>query len=161
PVRVEEFPVQAVFEEVRTEAESLIQASDLEVTFRVPDDVPALESDRQKVKQILLNLLSNALKFTPAGEVRIEARHEPEEERIAIAVTDTGVGISEEHQQTIFEAFGQSGGSFYASAQTGTGLGLSICRRLATILGGDILLESEQGAGSTFTLILPCILEAA
>jgi PAS domain S-box-containing protein len=161
PVRVEEFPVQAVFEEVRTEAESLIQASDLEVSFRVPADVPALESDRQKVKQILLNLLSNALKFTPAGEVRIEAIHEPEEERIAIAVTDTGIGISEEHQHTIFEAFGQSGGSFYASAQTGTGLGLSICRRLATILGGDIILESEEGVGSTFTLVLPCTLEAA
>jgi len=161
PVRVEEFPVQAVFEEVRTEAESLIQASDLRVTFRVPDGVPALESDRQKVKQIVLNLLSNALKFTPDGEVRIEARHEPEEERVAIAVTDTGIGISEDHQQTIFEAFGQSGGSFYASAQSGTGLGLSICRRLATILGGDITLESEEGVGSTFTLVLPRTLEAA
>ncbi len=160
PVRVEEFPVCAVFDEVRTEAESLIQASDLEVSFRVEDGVPPLATDRQKVKQILLNLLSNALKFTPEGEVRIEAHHEPEEERIAISVSDTGVGISEQHQQTIFEAFGQSGGSFYASAQSGTGLGLSICRRLATILGGDITLESELGVGSTFTLILPRKVEA-
>lgn len=161
PVRVEEFPVRAVFDEVRTEAESLIQASDLEVSFRVADGVPPLDTDRQKVKQILLNLLSNALKFTPEGEVRIEARHEPEEGRIAIAVSDTGVGISQDHQQTIFEAFGQSAGSFYASAESGTGLGLSICRRLATILGGDISLESEVGVGSTFTLVLPPRTEAS
>lgn len=160
PVRIEDFPVLAVLDEVKIEAESLIQARGLEVTFRVRDGVPRLASDRQKIKQIVLNLLSNALKFTPQGEVRIEASHDPDGDRVAIAVADTGIGISPENQRTIFEAFGQSE-SFYAPGQTGTGLGLSISRRLATILGGDITLESEPGAGSTFTLVLPRKLEAS
>jgi len=153
PVRIEEFPVSEVFEEVRTEAESLIEASELEVAFEAPADMPRLVTDRQKVKQILLNLLSNALKFTPQGAVRIGATHDAEDDRVAISVSDTGVGISPRNQQTIFEAFGQSESFF--SSQSGTGLGLSICRRLARILGGDITLESEPGAGSTFTLTLP------
>jgi signal transduction histidine kinase len=109
-------------------------------------------SDRQKIKQILINLLSNALKFTPDGSVTVRATARSGG-RVAIAVADTGVGISAEHQKTIFEAFGQSGGSY--TRRQGTGLGLSICRRLAAILGGDIELESRPGAGSTFTLVLP------
>jgi signal transduction histidine kinase len=153
PVRIDEFRIAELFEEVRSEAESLIQASDLEVSFDAPEGMPRLATDRQKVKQILLNLLSNALKFTPEGEVRIVARHHADDQ-VTIAVTDTGIGISRPNQQTIFDAFGQSE-SFYAASQTGTGLGLSICRRLATILGGDITLESELGRGSTFTLVLP------
>jgi signal transduction histidine kinase len=158
PVRIERFPVSEVFDEVKTETESLIQASDLEVHFKALEDLPELATDRQKVKQILLNLLSNALKFTPAGEVRIEAYFDRTGDQVAISVTDTGVGISHESQRTIFEAFGQSA-SFFAASQTGTGLGLSICRRLAKILGGDITLESEPGEGSTFTLLLPRQLE--
>ncbi|HUF79383.1 MAG TPA: ATP-binding protein [Thermoanaerobaculia bacterium] len=158
PVRIERFPVSEVFDEVRTETESLIQASDLEVHFKALEDLPELATDRQKVKQILINLLSNALKFTPAGEVRIEANFDRTGDQVAISVTDTGVGISHESQQTIFEAFGQSA-SYFAPSQIGTGLGLSICRRLAKILGGDITLESEPGEGSTFTLVLPRQLE--
>ncbi|HUP43597.1 MAG TPA: ATP-binding protein [Thermoanaerobaculia bacterium] len=153
PIRIDELRIAELFEEVRSEAESLIQASDLEVSFDAPEGMPRLATDRQKVKQILLNLLSNALKFTPEGQVRIVARHHADDQ-VTIAVTDTGIGISRPNQETIFDAFGQSE-SFYAASQTGTGLGLSICRRLATILGGDITLESELGRGSTFTLVLP------
>jgi PAS domain S-box-containing protein len=154
PVRIEEFRLADLFDEVKTEAESLILASKLQVGFDVRDDLPAMASDRQKVKQILLNLLSNALKFTPDGRVDVEGAWHEEEDRVSIAVADTGVGISEKHQKTIFEAFGQTG-TFYTAGQTGTGLGLSICRRLATILGGDMTLESEEGEGARFTLQLP------
>jgi signal transduction histidine kinase len=151
PLEIERFTVPALVEEVMDEVEPLIERARLAVRRDIATDVPELATDRQKVKQILINLLSNALKFTPEGVVEVEAvRHD---ELVAIAVRDTGIGISEDHQKTIFEAFGQSGGS-YARRQ-GTGLGLSICRRLATVLGGDIELESRLGEGSTFTLYLP------
>jgi PAS domain S-box-containing protein len=158
PIRIEEFRLSTLFDEVKTEAESLILASNLQVRFDVPDHLPPMASDRQKVKQILLNLLSNALKFTPGGRVDVEGSWDEGEDFVTIAVADTGVGISEKHQKTIFEAFGQTG-TFYTAGQTGTGLGLSICRRLATILGGDMTLESEEGEGARFTLELPRISE--
>ncbi len=154
PIRTERFRLEELFREVRSEAESLIHSSGLRVEFDGGEGMPALISDRQKVKQILLNLLSNALKFTPEGRVTIETGYDAETDRVAIAVTDTGIGISEANQKSIFEAFGQSE-SFYSPGHTGTGLGLSICRRLATLLGGDITLESTVGIGSTFTLLLP------
>jgi len=114
--------------------------------------VPALKSDRQKVKQIVLNLLSNALKFTPAGSVTIAAYREGP--TIAISVQDTGVGIADEDQAKVFEDFRQLDSS-PARGYGGTGLGLSICRRLAQMLGGTIDLDSDPGKGSTFTLRLP------
>ncbi|HEX2164927.1 MAG TPA: ATP-binding protein [Thermoanaerobaculia bacterium] len=151
PLEIERFTVPDLIDEVMEEVEPLIERARLTVRRAVAGDVPELSADRQKVKQILINLLSNALKFTPEGSVHLRAQRR--DGAVAIAVTDTGIGISEEHQKTIFEAFGQSGGS-YARKQ-GTGLGLSICRRLATVLGGDITLESRLGEGSTFTLLLP------
>ena len=151
PLEVERFTVPDLVDEVMDEVEPLIERARLAVRRAIAPDVPELATDRQKVKQILINLLSNALKFTPEGAVEVEAVRR--DERVAIAVRDTGVGISEDHQKTIFEAFGQSGGT-YARRQ-GTGLGLSICRRLAAVLGGDITLESRLGEGSTFTLYLP------
>ena len=154
PVRIEEFHLPELFDEVKTEAESLILASNLQVRFDVADDLPPMASDRQKIKQILLNLLSNALKFTPEGRVEVVGVWREDDDQMRVAVTDTGIGISEKHQKTIFEAFGQTG-TFYTAGQTGTGLGLSICRRLATILGGDMTLESQEGEGATFTLVLP------
>jgi len=153
PVELERFALAGLVDEVMVEVEPLIEKSGLDVSRDVGPDLPELESDRQKVKQILINLLSNALKFTEVGAVAIRARRTAGGRRVAVSVADTGVGISDEHQRTIFEAFGQTG---TAVARTqGTGLGLSICRRLATVLGGDIELESVEGEGSTFTLILP------
>jgi signal transduction histidine kinase len=113
-----------------------------------------LKSDRQKVKQIVLNLLSNALKFTPAGSVTIAASYDPKGRTVAIAVQDTGVGIAPEDQAKVFEDFRQLDSS-PARGYGGTGLGLSICRRLSQMLGGTIDLESVPGKGSTFTLRLP------
>jgi signal transduction histidine kinase len=106
------------------------------------------------VKQIVLNLLSNALKFTPEGKVTITVTPNTRERAITISVADTGVGIAPEDQVKVFEDFRQLDSS-PARGYGGTGLGLSICRRLAQMLGGTIVLNSEVGKGSTFTLSLP------
>ncbi|HJX28622.1 MAG TPA: ATP-binding protein, partial [Thermoanaerobaculia bacterium] len=154
PIQVERVVVPELIDEVMTEVEPLIAGTSLAVSRTLAPSVPEIRTDRQKVKQIILNLLSNALKFTPQGSVSIVLDYHAEGEEIAVAVADTGIGISEENQKTIFEAFGQADSS-YAKRHGGTGLGLSICRRLATILGGRITLTSTLGEGSTFTLFLP------
>ncbi len=154
PVQLERVVLQELIEEVMTEVEPLIDRTTLAVTRHISSDVPEIQTDRQKVKQIVLNLLSNALKFTPQGAVSIRLEYDDAEETICVAVADTGIGISDENQKTIFEAFQQADSS-YARRQGGTGLGLTICRRLATILDGRIHLISRLGEGSTFTLVLP------
>jgi signal transduction histidine kinase len=114
----------------------------------------AIKSDRQKVKQIVLNLLSNSLKFTPSGSVTVGATYDSKTRTVAVAVSDTGVGIATDDQAKVFEDFRQLDGS-PARGYGGTGLGLSICRRLAQMLGGSIELQSTPGKGSVFTLRLP------
>ncbi|MET3723362.1 response regulator [Sphingomonas trueperi] len=111
-----------------------------------------IETDRMRLEQVLKNLLSNALKFTEKGSVRLQVRADGD--RIAFAVRDTGIGISPEQQKMIFEAFHQADGTINRR-YGGTGLGLSISRELARLLGGGITLESRAGEGSTFTLTLP------
>jgi len=124
------------------------------VTVDVPRELKPLTTDRQKVKQILLNLLSNALKFTHHGSVTINARANGKERSVALSVIDTGIGIAPADQERIFEDFRQLDNS-PTRAYGGTGLGLSICRRLAQMLDGDITVESTVGKGSVFRLTLP------
>lgn len=152
PMEIVEFRLAELFDEVMSEVEPLIDSAHLDVTWDAPRDLPGIVSDRGKVKQILINLLSNALKFTEEGTVRIEAALE-DEERVRISVADTGIGISPELQKIVFEPFGQSASS-RSSYRAGAGLGLSICRRFANVLGGTIDLESVEGEGSTFTLVI-------
>ncbi len=154
PVQMERIRLPELIDEVMTEVEPVIAGTHLAVNRMLSPELPEIETDRQKVKQIVLNLLSNALKFTPQGSVAIRLEHERGTDEITIAVTDTGIGVAEENQKTIFEAFEQANSS-YARRQGGTGLGLSICRRLAHILDGRITLVSRLGEGSTFTLHLP------
>jgi len=120
----------------------------------VGDALPPLRSDRQKVKQVVINLLTNALKFTPQGWVTVTAACDPATDRVAVAVADSGVGISPKDQDVIFEDFRQADDS-PTRQYTGAGLGLAICRRLATMLGGELAVRSALGEGSTFTLTLP------
>ncbi len=130
-------------------------AEQKQVFFRVirSEDLPAtIDTDAQRLSQILKNLLSNALKFTERGEVALEIY--PRGEAIEFAVRDTGIGIAEEHHEIIFEPFRQADGTTNRKFG-GTGLGLSISRELARLLGGDISLESTPGQGSTFRLLLP------
>lgn len=113
-----------------------------------------IETDGARLRQIVFNLLSNAVKFTREGSVRLRAEVDSETRELIIAVVDTGIGIPTAEQQRIFEAFHQVD-SATTREFSGTGLGLSISRNLAAALGGRIEIESEEGVGSTFSLILP------
>ncbi|MCP3100777.1 response regulator [Myxococcus sp. K15C18031901] len=132
----------------------LANEKQLAFTARVEAGVPeTLETDPQRVGQVLRNLLSNALKFTEKGEVSLRVSPAGPG-RVAFAVRDSGIGIPAHLHAVIFEAFRQADGSTHRK-YGGSGLGLSISRDLARLLGGDVCLESEPGAGSTFTLTLP------
>jgi PAS domain S-box-containing protein len=152
-VELSMFAVGPLVREVLDELETVIAASSVPVVSEIVDDLPLLRSDRQKVKQVLVNLLSNSLKFTTQGAIRIEASLDPDRGPWRIAVHDTGVGIAEEDRGRIFEAFEQAGPQ--GSVSAGTGLGLAISRRLARLLGGDVDVTSTVGIGSTFILTLP------
>ncbi|NEX62594.1 response regulator [Noviherbaspirillum galbum] len=120
----------------------------------VHDGAPAsIVTDAQRLQQVLKNLLSNAFKFTHAGQVRLDIAR-ASEQTVAFSVTDSGIGIAPDKQEIIFEAFRQADGSTDRT-YGGTGLGLSISRELASLLGGRIRLQSEPGRGSVFTLELP------
>ena len=154
PLNLATFGIPALVDEVMAELEPIIKRSALVVKAKFKGRLPAVRSDRQKVKQIVLNLLSNALKFTPAGSVIITATYDMKSKAVVIAVSDTGVGIATEDQGKVFEDFRQLDSS-PTRGYGGTGLGLSICRRLSQMLGGTIELKSELGHGSTFALTLP------
>jgi PAS domain S-box-containing protein len=153
PLQVSRFKVPELISEVRAELEPIILRSKLAVNVHMERDLPALISDRQKVKQILLNLLSNALKFTHHGNVTISAKRS-RDKTIILAVSDTGIGIAAADHEKIFEDFRQLDNS-PTRAYGGTGLGLSICRRLSQMLDGRLTVLSQVGKGSTFTLTLP------
>jgi PAS domain S-box-containing protein len=154
PLTITNFRVPQLVDEVMAELEPIVKRSNLDVEARIPAQLPPLRTDRQKVKQILVNLLSNALKFTHKGSVTITASYRTADRMIRIAVADTGIGIPQEAQAKVFEDFRQLDSS-PARGYGGTGLGLSICRRLAAMLGGSIELKSVGGKGSTFTLVVP------
>ena len=154
PLSVSEFPLPDLIGEVLAEVEPLIARSQLALTTKVDEALAPLRSDRQKLKQIVINLLTNALKFTPQGWVTVTASCDPVLDRIAISVADSGIGISPKDQDVIFEDFRQADDS-PTRQYTGAGLGLAICRRLASMLGGDLTVRSALGEGSTFTLVLP------
>ena len=121
----------------------------------IDDRLGDFTGDERKVKQVLVNLLANAVKFTPeGGRIKVEARLG--DSAVIVSVTDTGMGIATEDQEAIFEEFRQVG-SNYAQKREGTGLGLSLTRKFVEMHGGKIWVESELGKGSTFTFTLPII----
>src|SRR5581483_11715635 len=130
------------------------KASKLVASTDIQPGLPPAWSDRQKVKQIVLNLLTNAIKFTSEGTVKVIARSDDERRELRISVQDTGIGIAAQDHDKVFEDFRQADSSV-TREYGGAGLGLAICRRLARMLDGRIDLHSEAGAGSTFTLVLP------
>jgi signal transduction histidine kinase len=119
----------------------------------IDDRLGDFTGDERKVKQILVNLLTNAVKFTPeGGQITVEASLG--DSAVIISVTDTGIGIAKEDQEAIFEEFRQASGN-YAQKREGTGLGLTLTRKFVELHGGKIWVESELGRGSTFTFTLP------
>jgi signal transduction histidine kinase/HAMP domain-containing protein len=149
---LEDYSIRAVVDSVIDTTEALAGAKGLALVTDVPEDLPIARGDERRLMQALLNIVSNAIKFTESGSIRIRVR--TIDGFIALAVTDTGPGISLEDQARIFEAFQQVDNS-NTRQQGGTGLGLSIARRLVALHGGMIELESELGVGSTFTIVLP------
>uniref|UniRef100_UPI0008466939 response regulator n=1 Tax=Sphingobium yanoikuyae TaxID=13690 RepID=UPI0008466939 len=145
--------LQKVFQPIANERGLTLQID-------LPGDLPrTIETDRLRLEQILKNLLSNALKFTERGSVRL-AVSRVGDDKLALAVTDTGIGISPEQQANIFEAFHQADGTI-SRKYGGTGLGLSISRELARLLGGSIMLESKVGEGSQFIVTIPLAYDPA
>jgi signal transduction histidine kinase len=144
--------VQTVFLSV----ESLAAEKQLALNISVPSDLPSGKGDEQRIAQVLLNLVGNAIKFTEAGEIRISVS--AADGAFTIAVSDTGFGIAEEDQQKIFDEFQQADNS-NTRAQGGTGLGLAIAKRIIEMHGGRMWVESSLGKGSTFWCTLPICVE--
>jgi signal transduction histidine kinase len=132
----------------------LVDEARVELVFETPDFEDAFESDEGKISQVLRNFISNALKFTEQGSVRVAAAWNHELDTITFSVTDTGIGIGPDNLQLIFEEFSQIEHPLQRRSK-GTGLGLPLCRKLAGLLGGRVEVESRVGAGSSFSLVLP------
>ncbi len=151
-LRVEEADLRDVVQEVMAVVQPLVQKRRLACSVHLPDEPIAIITDAGKVRQILLNLVGNAIKFTESGGVAISVT--VENARVLLSVEDTGVGIPAQHLEDVFDSFWQVE-QVTTRRVGGTGLGLSVARQLARLLGGDIFVESELGQGSRFVLDLP------
>nr|WP_247722898.1 response regulator [Pseudomonas chengduensis] len=153
-IRPERTPLASLLEGLRDVFVPLAGERSLSFEIEQQGELPqVLFTDRQRAEQILRNLLSNAFKFTDRGGVTLSVSRQ-DDQNLAFAVRDTGIGIAADQQQAIFEAFRQADGTTNRR-YGGTGLGLSISRDLAALLGGSIMVSSVPGVGSTFTLLLP------
>jgi signal transduction histidine kinase len=153
-IRPDHFTVGELFNALRATLRPLLVSDSVLLSFEDPADLPGLETDEAKISQILRNLVSNALKFTERGEIRVSATPSPTGEEIIFLVVDTGIGIPPDDQQRIFEDFEQVDGAMQRRVR-GTGLGLPLSRKLARFLGGDVCVASTPGVGSTFSLVVP------
>ncbi|WP_235024431.1 ATP-binding response regulator [Caballeronia cordobensis] len=153
-VRPAEFEVDTLFSALRGMLRPLSPGGAVELVFDSCEGLPPIRTDEGKVAQVLRNFVSNALKFTERGDVRVSASYDDARRLITFSVSDTGIGIAPEHQQVVFEEFGQVENRLQQYVK-GTGLGLPLCRKLCKLLGGDVSLESEVGRGSVFSATIP------
>jgi signal transduction histidine kinase/DNA-binding response OmpR family regulator len=153
---LEDFDVPALVRDVATTVQPLADKNDNQLVLRCPEDLGSMRADLTRTRQIVLNLLSNACKFTKNGEVSIDVRFERGEtgEQMILEVSDTGIGMTPEQMEKLFEEFSQADSST-TRRFGGTGLGLAISRRLARMMGGDIEVTSAPDEGSTFRAWLP------
>jgi signal transduction histidine kinase/CheY-like chemotaxis protein len=158
-VRATEFSVPSLFGALRGMLRPLLAGDSVALVFEEVSDLPALESDEGKVSQILRNFISNALKFTERGEVRVGANYLPGPDTVTFKVSDTGIGIAPHNHEAIFQEFTQVENPLQHKYK-GTGLGLPLSKRLAELLGGKIELASQIGVGSTFSLVMPRVYRA-
>jgi CheY-like chemotaxis protein/two-component sensor histidine kinase len=153
-IRPSAFTVAELFGGLRGALRPLLTGQAVDLIFDIPDKVPNLFTDEAKLTQILRNLISNALKFTERGEVRVTATFDSERKWVSLSVRDTGIGIAPQDHARIFDEFSQVETKIQKRVK-GTGLGLSLSRSLAELLGGELTLESVLGQGSVFTLSIP------
>jgi signal transduction histidine kinase len=156
------FDLASLIDDVVKTIEPLATKNGNQVIAQCDKTIKTIHADQTRVRQTLLNLASNANKFTERGTVTIDARQQVDNGRdsIAISVTDTGIGMTPEQMGKLFQEFSQAS-STTASKYGGTGLGLVISKRFCQMMGGDITVESEPGRGSTFTIRLPRIVETS
>jgi signal transduction histidine kinase len=152
------FVMVDLFSALRGMFKPIVASTSISLVFDEPQDDIKLFTDDKKLSQILRNFISNALKFTPEGEVRVTATLLPDE-RVEFAVIDTGIGIAAEHLPNLFDDFVQLDVRLQKRLR-GSGLGLSLARKFATLLGGEVHAQSELGKGSRFSVTLPMRLPA-
>jgi signal transduction histidine kinase len=159
-LQLETFPLAPLIADVVKTIEPLTAKNGNQVAVQCDGEIGTMHADQMRLRQALLNLMSNANKFTERGAISIDARQGQEAGCvwITIAVADTGIGMTPEQMGKLFQEFSQASSST-ASKYGGTGLGLAISRRFCQMMGGDITVESEPGHGSTFTIRLPKIVE--
>lgn len=150
---IDSVDLRGVLDELRETMGPLAEEKDIELVETLPANLPMVEADRAKLRRILMNLLSNAVKFTKNGG-RVEIRAEQDGASVRISVTDTGVGISPEDLDRLFDKY-QQARSRATRGEKGTGLGLYITRQLVELHGGEIKVASQDGQGSTFSFTLP------
>lgn len=153
-VKASEFEVVNLFSALRGMLRPLLASNVVNLVFDEPVGIPLMRTDEGKVSQVLRNFISNAIKFTERGEVRVAATLTADGRSVAFSVADTGIGIAQEDQGRIFEEFSQLDHPIQQQVK-GTGLGLPLCRKLAQLLGGSVEVSSRPGEGSTFIATIP------
>jgi signal transduction histidine kinase len=155
-LHLEDFDLEDLIQEVVTTSRPLATKNDNSLQANYPDDIGSMYADRVKVQQILLNLLNNAAKFTSSGRITLSANRTSvdEDHWIHFTVSDTGIGMTQDQMRSLFQPFTQVNAAI-TREYGGTGLGLSISESFCRLMGGEIEVESEPGAGSTFTVRLP------
>ncbi|MBL6456400.1 response regulator [Belnapia sp. T6] len=161
-VQAEDFPLEPLLHEVGDTVEALIGRKHNRLVLELAPGLGEMHSDTVKLRQCLFNLLSNAAKFTEGGQITLAASRQQRDGRdwLELRVADTGIGMTEEQLQRLFQRFSQADAST-TRRFGGTGLGLAITKAFCTMLGGDIAVESQAGAGTTFTIQLPADLREA
>jgi signal transduction histidine kinase/CheY-like chemotaxis protein len=154
-----EFTVDNLFSALRGVFRPMLPAKAVDLIFEEKSDIPPLVTDEGKVTQILRNFISNALKYTERGEVRVRAAFDAGNHAVKFSVIDTGIGIAAADQERSFEEFAQIKNPLQHRVK-GTGLGLPLCRKLATMLGGNVEVESALGEGSIFSASIPIYFSA-
>ncbi len=153
-VNAETFEIQNLFGALRGLLRPLLLTQSVALVFEDAADLPPIHTDEAKLSQVLRNLISNGLKFTERGEVRVSASLDEAAARFTFRVADTGIGVATDDQSIIFEEFGQIEHRLQRKSR-GTGLGLPLARRLAELLGGALTVASEPGVGSIFSVVMP------
>jgi signal transduction histidine kinase/DNA-binding response OmpR family regulator len=159
-IRPAEFEVSSLFGALRGMLRPMLVNQSVALVFDQPDDLPEMRTDEGKVSQILRNFISNALKYTERGHVRISARLDSASEEVVFAVADTGIGIAPEDHQRVFDEFSQLENPMQRKFK-GTGLGLPLSKRLTELLGGRLWVESQPDVGSTFYAAIPVVYRPA